>query len=57
MRGASETQTRRPEMNDAVQILVGNVEHGILDAEEAIAKEYLTPEERKQLIAALADEE
>lgn len=44
-------------MSDAVRILVGNVERGILDAEEALAKEYLTPEERKHLAELLADEE
>lgn len=43
-------------MTDNVQILLANVDRGILDASEAIAKEYLTPTEKKQLRVLLADE-
>lgn len=41
---------------DAVTILAGNVARGILDAEEALSKDYLTAEEKKQLAAMLADD-
>lgn len=36
-------------MSDNVRVLLGNVERGILTAEEALAKDYLTPAERAEL--------
>lgn len=44
-------------MRDEVRILVAAVEHGVLDADEALAKEYLTEAERARLRATLADAE
>lgn len=39
-----------------VQKLVKNVDRGILDAEEALAKPYLSPAERRELAALLAEQ-
>lgn len=42
-------------MRDEVAILVGAVSRGILTAEEALAKDYLSADERERLRALLAE--
>jgi hypothetical protein len=44
-------------MRDEVKILVDAVARGILTRDAAVAKEYLTPEERAELFRRLFDDE
>ncbi len=43
-------------MTTNVKTLIAAVDHGILDAADAIAKDYLSDDERDALRTALADE-